>query len=165
VGSSVSPPEDAGGHVLGWSADLDISVSAGGLMFQSTLRWSNGATSRSALAPTGAANYPQGFILGARVGLMARGKGDTIYTRLQFTDSTDGMVNVLPAGSLGSVAMRLVAKPPLLRTRAEAAAAGGAILRAAPEPDFETVFFVTPALGGYYGYAASGAHGIGLDAL
>ena len=161
----VPPAEDATGHLLGWSADLDISASGGGLTFQSTIRYANGATANFALSPNGAANYPRGFTSSARVGLMANGKGDMIYTRLQFTDATDGMVNVLPAGSLSSVTLRLVVKPSLLRTKAEQAAAGGVMRRAAPEPDFETDFFVTPAPGGYYGYAGPSAPGIGLDAL
>jgi hypothetical protein len=166
VGSLASPPEDSTGHLLGWSSDLDISASGGGLTFLSTIRYADGVTANFALSPTGAANYPEGFTPGSRVGLMANGKGDMIYTRLQFTDAADGMVNVLPAGSLSSVGLRLVAKPSLLRSMAEqAASASGVMLRAAPEPDFETDFFVTPAPGGYYAYAGSGAPGIGLDAL
>jgi hypothetical protein len=165
VGSMSSPAEDSSGRLLGWSADLDISASGGGLTFLSTIRYANGVTANFALSPNGAANYPAAFTPGARIGLMANGKGDMIYTRLQFTDAADGMANVLPAGSASSVALRLVAKPSLLRAKAEQAAAGGAMLRAAPEPDFETDFFVTPAPGGYYAYAGPGAPGIGLDAL
>jgi hypothetical protein len=165
AGSQLEPPGDSSGHLLGWSADLDIGTSAGGLNFQSTVRFTNGVTANFPLQPNNSSAYPRGFILGARVGLMARGKGDMIYNRLQFTDAADGMVSVLPAGSAGAVALRLVAKPSLLHTQAEAAAAHGAVVRAPPEPDFETAFYVTPAPGGYYAYAASGVHGIGLDAL
>jgi hypothetical protein len=165
AGSQLEPPSNSTGHLLGWSADLDISTSAQGLNFQSTVHFTNGQSANFPLQPNNSPAYPRAFTLGARVGLMARGKGDMIYNRLQFTDAADGMVNVLPAGSAGTVALRLVAKPSLLHTQAEAAAANGGIVRAPPEPDFETVFFATPAPGGYYAYAAYGVHGIGLDAL
>lgn len=111
------------------------------------------------------ANYPQRFAVGNKLGLMSRGKGDVYYTRLQWTDMADGTVNMLPAGSTGSILLRLVAKPSLLRTQVDTEMTKRGFLppRPAPEPDFETTFFVTPAPSTYYGYSAAGAPGIGSD--
>ncbi len=165
---NVGPQEDSSGRIMGWSADLDIAASGAGLTFHAAIRWANGAASAFNITPVaGAAAYPAAFVTGSRLGLMARGKGDTAYTRLQWTDTSDGMTSVLPVGSAGPVLVRLVAKPSLLRTLREfqATSPGVPPPRPAPEPDFQTSFFVTPAPGGYYGSIGGGAPGIGSDPL
>ncbi|HUO54852.1 MAG TPA: DUF6519 domain-containing protein, partial [Rhodoblastus sp.] len=66
AGSRLEPPGDSAGHLLGWSADLDISASKGGLNFQSTARFTNGVTANFPLQPNNSNAYPKGFVVGAR---------------------------------------------------------------------------------------------------
>ena len=116
---------------------------------------------------------PTSLASGTRIGVMTRGKGDARFTRLQWTKASDELVGAIPFGAAPPVLVRLVVKRALIRTAAEALAAQtrGVPIPPAPEPDFETAFFVapTPPHAGYYGYgpvpAPGGLPGIGTEQL
>ena len=81
-------------------------------------------------------------------------------------------MQAIPLGSAQPVLVRLVVKRELVRTAAEAASAHSSGMPAvpAPEPDFETAFFVTPnPARPYYGSYATPAPpalpGIGTEQL
>lgn len=94
----------------------------------------------------------------SRLGLLTAGTGTARFTRLQVIYGNDLPTTLVPAGLNSRLLSRLVVKRSLLELTSERSTLS---TTPAPEPDFETWFWLTPPTSAYYGYRYGGYGGYG----
>ncbi|MBS7542777.1 DUF6519 domain-containing protein [Ancylobacter oerskovii] len=142
---------------------LDIKQTGRRLQFGCTALFAGGRTERADIAfPNVLRLHPD-----SRVGLLTTGTGTARFTRLQVIYGSDVPTTLVPAGLNSRLLARLVVKRSLLELTRERSSVSAL---PAPEPDFETWFWLTPPTSAYYGYRSGygsygGFPGIGFGRL
>jgi hypothetical protein len=138
------------------SVALDIALGQSSLNFGASVIWNNNTAQAMQLdfpktPPPGMPAIPARIDAGTQLGVFEEGTNASVFQRLDWTRGNEQVVVVLPAGGGGRVLLRLVARPSVIRSAAQAAQSNALQLPVARTPvaDFETHFWVVPTLGGY----------------